>query len=78
LEQRIAHAQRLCYVCGRLSVLGYAAYCLDQKGRIILGSLPFIGWYFCFHDKGKLLSPCPFLPDHLSEIRLPLGARTLS
>ena len=49
-----------------LPVLRYAANRLGPKGCIILGSLPFSGWFFCFHDKGKLLSPCPFLPDHLS------------
>jgi len=67
-KQGLAHAQRLSYPRCGLPILVYAADRLGPKGRIILGSLPFTGWFFCFHDRGKLLSPCPFLPDHLSGL----------
>jgi len=66
-KQGLAHAQRLSYPRCGLPILVYAADRLGPKGRIILGSLPFTGWFFCFHDRGKLLSPCPFLPDHLNK-----------
>jgi hypothetical protein len=62
----LAHAERLYAARRRLPILVHAADRFGPKRRIVLGSLPFTGWFCCFHDKGKLPSPCPFLPDHLS------------
>ena len=63
----LTHAERLCDARRRLPILVYTADRLGPKGRILLGLLPFTGWFCCFHGKGKLLSPRPFLPDHLKD-----------
>ena len=51
-----------------LALLRYAPDRLGPGGRILRGSLPSSGWFFCFHDKGKLLSLYPFLHDHPSVL----------
>jgi hypothetical protein len=66
LHARAARTQRLRYARRRLNILVYTTDCLHPKGHIVVGSLPFASWFFCFHDQGDLLSPCPLLPDHLT------------
>ncbi len=58
-----------------LPVLVYAVDRLGPKGRIILGSGSFVGWFFCFYDKGKLFSSCPFLSDHLNRLHQRQGRK---
>ena len=59
-------AAEQCHALGCLSVLGYAVDRFGPKGRIIFVFRPFAGCFFCFHDKGNLLSPCLLLPYHLN------------